>query len=67
MEKEVNVKIKFEKKEVSSVLLRMREKETDELWEKLSASPITVDLDKHDVSPRVKDCLIYLAIISLDL
>lgn len=58
--------MKFDKQDVFATLLKMEQKWTDELWEKLTTSPITLDLSKYDDLPEVKEVMIFLAIASLE-
>ncbi len=66
MEKEVTIKINFDKLDVCRTLFNLERKWTDELWEKLTALPVTVDLSKFEKDPDMKELVILLMIASLE-
>ncbi len=66
MEKEVTIKINFDKQDVLRTLFNIGRKWTDELYEKLTALPVTVDLSKFEEDPEMKEIVILLMIASLE-
>ena len=66
MEKEIIIKVKFDKQDVFGALSNIGRKWTDELWEKLTALPVTVDLSKVEEDTDIKEVAILIMIASLE-
>ena len=58
--------MEFDKRDVQRTLFNMGYKGTDDLWEKLTALPVTVDLRKLEEDPDMKELVILLIIASLE-
>ena len=68
MNEKIKISVEMSRADASSIFFLMGEELTDELWEKLSESPISIDWDRFDKDVRrnMKIALISMVSVMLD-